>query len=90
MQGSGPRARLLGRAPKGGLRIAAGGTERTVSLVDLAWVAAAADVVAHGGLLDEARVNRLRYLEGTPRGSTRWIDTRWALAAWTLCDGGEA
>lgn len=28
-----------------------------------------------GGLLDEERVNRLRYLEGTPKASTRWIDT---------------
>jgi hypothetical protein len=40
----------------------------------------AADAVAEqGGLLDEARVNRLRYLEGTPRKSTRWIDTGWAM-----------
>jgi len=30
-------------------------------------------------LLDEAFVNRVRYLEGTPRGSTRWIDTGHAL-----------
>lgn len=83
VQPTGTRARILGRAAKGGLRLAAGETERTVSLVDLAWVAVASDDVhAQGGLLDEARVNRLRYLEGTPRGSTRWIDTRWALAAW--------
>jgi hypothetical protein len=41
---------------------------------------AAADVAANGGVLDEARVNRLRYLEGTPKGSTRWIDTGWAIA----------
>jgi hypothetical protein len=33
-----------------------------------------------GGILDEARVNRLRYLEGTPKASTRWIDTGWAIA----------
>src|SRR4030095_16739814 len=31
-----------------------------------------------------ARVNRARYLEGTPRGSTRWIDTAWALAVWEI------
>jgi superfamily II DNA or RNA helicase len=83
VQPTGLRARILGRAAKGGLRLATGETERTVSLVDLAWVAVASDdVLAQGGLLDEARVNRLRYLEGTPRASTRWIDTPWALAAW--------
>jgi hypothetical protein len=54
-----------------------------VSLVDLAWVIhAAEDVASTGGLLDEARVNKLRYLDGTPKGSTRWIDTGWAIAAW--------
>ena len=37
------------------------------------------DVRRSGGILDEPRVNRLRYLEGTPKGSTRWIDTGWAL-----------
>ena len=77
------RARILGRAQRGGLRIALGQGERTVSLTDLGWVVVAADdVAAHGGILDEARVNRLRYLEGTPKGSTRWVDTGWALAAW--------
>lgn len=30
-------------------------------------------------IIDEARVNRVRYLEGTPKGSTRWIDTGWAI-----------
>ena len=54
-----------------------------ISLVDLAWVVVAADDVAeHGGVVDESRVNRLRYLEGVPKGSTRWIDTGWAIAAW--------
>ena len=83
---AGPRrARVVGEAPRGGLRIDGGEggfAERTVSLTDLAWVAAADDDVrAHGGLLDEERVNRLRYLDGTPKGSTRWIDTGWAIAA---------
>ena len=41
--------------------------------------AARDDVKRTGGILDEARVNRLRYLEGTPRESTRWIDTGWAI-----------
>lgn len=85
----GKRLRIAGEAARGGLRIdgavdpgsADGGfAERTVSLLDIAWVLVAADDVhAHGGVLDEARVNRLRYLEGTPKGSTRWIDTGWAL-----------
>ena len=85
----GKRLRIVGEAARGGLRIdgavdadgAEGGfAERTVSLLDIAWVLVAADDVrANGGVLDEARVNRLRYLEGTPKGSTRWIDTGWAL-----------
>lgn len=58
-----------------------GFAERTVSLVDLGWVLAAVeDVRVNGGVLDEARVNKLRYLDGTPQGGTRWIDTGWALA----------
>ncbi len=87
-RGEGGRARVLGAAPRGGLRIDGGEggfAERTVSLQDLAWVIAAADDVAeNGGLLDEERVNHLRYLEGTPKASTRWIDTGWALAAWQV------
>jgi hypothetical protein len=79
-------ARVLGPAPQGGLRIDGGPdgfAARTVSVVDLAWVIVAADDVAeHGGILDEARVNHIRYLEGVPKGSTRWIDTGWAIAAW--------
>jgi hypothetical protein len=89
--GDSGRARLLGSAQRGGLRIAGdegGFKPRTVSLTDIAWVIAADnDVAEHGGLLDEERVNRLRYLEGTPKGSTRWIDTQWALAAWSLGKG---
>jgi hypothetical protein len=78
--------RALGVAPQGGLRIDGGPggfAERTVSLTDLGWgLAARRDVALHGGILDEARVNRLRYLEGTPRAATRWIDTGNAL--WLL------
>lgn len=79
----GRRCRVVGKAPGGGVRIDGGEdgfAERTVSLADLAWVLVArADIGVHGGVLDEVRVNRLRYLEGTPRESTRWIDTGWAL-----------
>jgi superfamily II DNA or RNA helicase/SOS-response transcriptional repressor LexA len=85
-QPDGKRAHIIGRAPRGGLRIGGGPNNlapRTISLVDLAWVIAAHEhVTLHGGLLDEPQVNRLRYLEGTPRDATRWIDTGWALAAW--------
>jgi superfamily II DNA or RNA helicase/diadenosine tetraphosphate (Ap4A) HIT family hydrolase/SOS-response transcriptional repressor LexA len=84
------RARVVGRAHDGGLRIDGGPggfAERTVSLTDIAWVIQAADDVANtGGLLDESRVNKLRYLDGTPKGSTRWIDTGWAIAAWHAID----
>jgi hypothetical protein len=86
------RARIVGPARSGGLRIDGGPggfAERTVSLVDLAWVIqAAADVASSGGLLDEARVNKLRYLDGTPEGSTRWIDTGWAISAWQAANRG--
>jgi len=81
----GHRARIVGESARGGLRIDGGPEgfqERTVSLVDIAWVLVARDDVAlHGGVLDEARVNRVRYLAGTSKGSTRWIDTGWAIAA---------
>ena len=57
-------------------------------MTDVAWVVVAADDVRErGGVLDEARVNLLRYLAGTPKGSTRWVDTRWALAAWQKAGG---
>jgi superfamily II DNA or RNA helicase/diadenosine tetraphosphate (Ap4A) HIT family hydrolase/HKD family nuclease len=77
------RGRVVGRAARGGLRVDGGEdgfAERTVSLVDLGWVLVAADDVRlRGGVLDEARVNKLRYLDGTPKEATRWIDTGWAL-----------
>jgi hypothetical protein len=80
----GTHCRIIGRADGGGLRIDGGPdgfAERTVSLTDLAWVIVASDDVRkNGGRLDEQRVNRLRYLEGTPQAATRWIDTGWALA----------
>ncbi len=79
----GQAARIVGRAPRGGVRIDGGPggfAERTISLEDLGWVLAARqDVEVNGGVLDEARVNKLRYLSGTPKGSTRWIDTGWAI-----------
>ena len=81
VEARGRRCRLVGKAARGGLRIDGGKggfTARTVSLTDLAWVLAARDRFA-GQPLDEAAVNRLRYLAGTPKGSTRWIDTGWAM-----------
>jgi hypothetical protein len=39
---------------------------------DIAWaLAAQRDVKENGGLLDEVRLNRMRYQEGTPKGATR-------------------
>jgi superfamily II DNA or RNA helicase/diadenosine tetraphosphate (Ap4A) HIT family hydrolase len=79
----GKRFRALGKARSGGLRIDGGEggfAERNVTLTDLAWVLVAKeDAAANGGVLDEARVNLRRYLAGTPKESTRWIDTGWAL-----------
>lgn len=83
LEHDGKRCRILGSAPKGGLRIDGGQggfKERTVSLTDLAWVLLARDEARKANEpLDETRVNRLRYLDGTPKGSTRFIDTGWAL-----------
>jgi hypothetical protein len=83
IESRGKRIRVVGAAEQGGLRIDGGPDgfrERTVSLLDIAWALVAADdVAAHGGVLDEARVNRLRYLDWTPKPATRWIDTGWAL-----------
>jgi hypothetical protein len=80
---NGKRCRIVAQAENGGLRIDGGPggfAERTVSLLDIAWVLLAQeDVRKHGGLLNEERVNHLRYLDGTPKSSTRWIDTGWAL-----------
>jgi superfamily II DNA or RNA helicase/diadenosine tetraphosphate (Ap4A) HIT family hydrolase/HKD family nuclease/SOS-response transcriptional repressor LexA len=88
---SGGRAFVRGRAVRGGLNIDGGPSgfkPRTVTLTDLAWVVVAArDIEVNGGLLDEVRVNRFRYLEGTARDATRWIDTGWALAAYQAVRG---
>ena len=81
VEADGKRVRVVGRSARGGMRIEGEGfAERTVSATDIAWVLLAQDDVREsGGVLDEARVNRLRYLEGTPKGSTRWIDTGHAI-----------
>jgi phage repressor protein C with HTH and peptisase S24 domain len=79
----GKRCRVASASEQGGVRIDGGPDgfrERTVSVTDVAWVLVARDdVAANGGVLDEARVNKLRYLEGTPKNATRWIDTGWAI-----------
>jgi superfamily II DNA or RNA helicase/diadenosine tetraphosphate (Ap4A) HIT family hydrolase/SOS-response transcriptional repressor LexA len=89
------RCRIEGRSAKGGVRVSGGNDgfkARTVSVLDVAWVLETADHVRLvGGVLDESRVNRRRYLEGTPKKSTRWIDTGWALALVSsqVAEGGE-
>ncbi len=51
-----------------------------MSLTEIAWALAARERAgSKGRVLDETRVNEVRYLDGTPKGSTRWIDTGWAL-----------
>jgi len=79
----GHRYRILDRTSKGGLRVDGGPggfKERTVSTQDFAWVLEAGDrAQAASALLDEAIVNRVRYLDATPKASTRWIDTGHAL-----------
>ncbi len=69
---------IVSVSARGGLRVCKPGMkERTVSLLDLAWVLYAQ--AHHQGVLDEAAVNRFRYIEGTPKVSTRWMDTGHAL-----------
>ncbi|MDC0744227.1 S24 family peptidase [Polyangium mundeleinium] len=79
----GKRFRIVGPAKRGGLRIDGGPggfEERTVSITDIGWVVSAlSEVNEEPRLLQEELVHRLRYLEGTPKGSTRYIDTGWAL-----------
>jgi len=87
------RLRIRGRSARGGVRIDGGEggfTERTVSLLDIGWaLAAREDVILRGGVLEEARLNRLRYLQGTPRVSTRWIDSGWAIRLVLSMDESE-
>jgi superfamily II DNA or RNA helicase/SOS-response transcriptional repressor LexA len=56
---------------------------RPISATDIGWVIWAADEAARGGPpLSLETVNRLRYLKGTPKGKTRYIDTKLAMALW--------
>jgi hypothetical protein len=58
---------------------------RPISLTDLAWVITTAIKSSlHSNHLDEAHVNRFRYLVGTQKSSTRWIDTGWAIGIYQL------
>ena len=58
---------------------------RKVSNTDLAWVLLARESNT-SPILDEATVNRARYLPGTKPSSMRYIDTGWALV---LTEGWE-
>lgn len=82
----GERCRILGVTRSGSIRIDGGGEEggfgeRTISVTDLGWVLLARIEARHSAsrLVTEQLVNELRYLAGTPKASTRYIDTRWAL-----------
>jgi hypothetical protein len=78
----GERCRILERTPAG-VRIDGGdggSAPRQVSATDLAWVMLAAQgVTEDGGLLDEAR-EPASVSGRVSKGSTRWIDTGWAIA----------
>jgi superfamily II DNA or RNA helicase/HKD family nuclease len=68
-----------------------GAGERTISLTDLGWtLCAAAQAELRGELVDLAMVNRLRYRPGTPKGSTRYIDTGWAICLVLLLGVSDA
>ena len=78
------RCRVVGVTSRGSVRIDGGDDgfkARSVSALDLGWVLKAREQARQSGSerVDEAFVNRLRYLDGTPKASTRWIDTGWAL-----------
>lgn len=83
VEARGKACRIEGRSARGGLRVSGGPDgfkARTVSAIDIGWVLVARDAARIGGHpVDESFVNRHRYLAGTPKGSTRWIDTGWAL-----------
>lgn len=83
LQADGKRLRIIRAAARGGIRIDGGEggfEERTVSELDMAWALKAQSLASVlGGAADETLVNELRYLEGTPKASTRWIDTEWVL-----------
>jgi hypothetical protein len=69
---------VLGKTAKGGLTVRLpGGASRKVSNTDIGWVLNA--IRTGDATPDEAAVNRRRYIEGTPKASTRWIDTGHAI-----------
>jgi len=89
------RFTLLRLTPQGSLQIQplTARKPRTISLTDLGWVLLAQhEASLHDAPhLDEGQVHRFRYLTGTPQGSTRFIDTGWALRlvdAWVALGEG--
>jgi superfamily II DNA or RNA helicase/HKD family nuclease len=97
----GHRCRIIGVTRSGSIRIDGGEGgfgERTISQTDLGWVLLARMDARHAqaSVVTEQVVNALRYLDGTPKSSTRYIDTRWALVltaalGWdVICPGPKA
>jgi hypothetical protein len=86
----GRKITLMQQTRTGSLRIKPDGAgERGISLTDLGWVLRAAAYAAERGeAVDLALVNRLRYKPGTPKESTRYIDTGWALKLNTILNRG--
>jgi hypothetical protein len=89
---AGTHYRIVGKAKEGGLRLEGGEASktsaRTVSLTDLAWVLHAREAAPPRVRVDEAFINKQRYLSGTPKGSTRFIDTPLAMALVDWCRTG--
>ena len=96
IEGLGKQCRFVEVTRTGGIRIDGGDdgfARRSVSATDLAWVLwtiAAEDTDVIGA----PQVHRRRYLSGTPKSKTRYIDTGWALViahalGWSAPEGSS-
>jgi len=76
----GARLRVISKNAKGGLKLALeSGKTRNISQTDLAWALYTYEQTQELSGLSVERVNQRRYLAGTPKASTRYIDTGWAI-----------
>ena len=81
IEARGKTCRFLSITSRKSIRIDGGEdgfSARSISKTDLAWVHRARERCEEA-LVTEEFVNQLRYLPGTPKKSTRYIDTNWAL-----------
>lgn len=76
----GVKLRIIGKSAQGGLKLALeSGKTRSISQTDLAWALYTYEQTQELSGLSVERVNQRRYLAGTPKASTRYIDTGWAI-----------